>query len=138
MKKLILSSLAVVGLSAAFVAPAQAQVIVNSTPPGGSITGAASFTNINGSTSAIAGEVTYPGLVYADDVTVTVTPTGGVLTNDVTLDLLNVATATIDTTLMTSPGSTVEAAVAQEITAATGDVSTQASLIRAWTAGGLD
>jgi hypothetical protein len=140
MKKLILSSLAVLGLSAAFVAPAEAQVLVNSTPPGGSITGAASFTNFNGSTSAIAGEVTYPEGIFAEDVNVVLQaiigtdPTAG----DVILSDLLVDPLVIDvTTLLPSNTSSVEAAVATLITNAA-DLNEQVSLIRAWTSGGLD
>lgn len=139
MKKLILSSVAFLGLSVALVAPAQAQVIVNSTPSGGSVTGAASFTNINGATSAIAGEITYPSYVYPDSgVTVTLTaPVGTVASGEVILVELNVAADSV-LEVLPNTGTSVESAVASEITAATGDLNAQVSLIRAWTSGGLN
>ncbi|MBS0018652.1 MAG: hypothetical protein KFF72_20270 [Arthrospira sp. SH-MAG29] len=139
MKKLILSSVAVLGLSAAFSAPAEAQVILSSPPAGGSITGAASFTNFNGSTSAIAGQVTYPVGVFSPDVVVTLTdPTvGGADTGDLLLSELTVATAsTIDiTTLLPGTGSSVEAAVATLISEGTATLNDRVSLIRAWRSG---
>jgi hypothetical protein len=142
MKKLILSSLAVLGLSAAFVAPAKAQVLVNSTPSGASITGAASVTNINGATSAIAGEVTYPEGIFADDVTVTLTPpTDTFASGEATLEVLVVSGTMDKATLLPTNTSNVEAAVAAAINSGAvtaADVSEQVSLIRAWTAGGLD
>lgn len=138
MKKLILSSVAVLGLSAAFSAPAQAQVLLSSPPAGGSITGAASFTNFNGSTSAIAGQVTYPVGVFAEDVVVTLTdPTVGAAdTGDLLLSELTVAPGTIDTTtLLPGTGSSVEAAVATLISEGTATLNDRVSLIRAWRSG---
>ncbi|TVU55593.1 MAG: hypothetical protein EA414_00890 [Arthrospira sp. PLM2.Bin9] len=137
MKKLILSSVAVLGLSAAFSAPAEAQVIISSPPAGGSITGAASFTNFNGSTSAIAGQVTYPVRVFAEDVVVTLTDpaVGGAATGDLLLSELTVAPGTIDTaTLLPGNGTSVEAAVATLISTST-VLNEQVSLIRAWRSG---
>jgi hypothetical protein len=146
MKKLILSSVAFLGLFGAFVAPAQAQILVNSTPTGGSITGAASFTNFNGSTSAIAGEVTFPANVYAVDVVVTPSAvlSGGAATGDVILGILTVGSTAAPTVISPTTGTSVESAVAAAITgvptagATTPNLNTQVSLIRAWTSGGLN
>jgi hypothetical protein len=138
MKKLILSSLALLGFSVAFSAPAEAQVIISSPPAGGSITGASSFTNLNGSTSAIAGQVTFPTGVYAQKVRVRNTTrlgaaaAGDVVLTGLTVDQGNGVTAT------PLPGTTttsVEAAVATLINAGTGGLNGQVSLIRAWRSG---
>jgi hypothetical protein len=146
MKKLILSSLAVLGLSAAFVAPAEAQVLVNSTAPGASITGAASFTNFNGSTSAVAGEVTYPSRVYATDVVVTIgdgTGTGilgAAIDGNVVLTILNVGVTTA--LQVATPDTTVEGAVSADLVAldpaTSPGLNQYVSIVRAWQSGGLD
>jgi hypothetical protein len=146
MKKLILSSVAFLGLFGAFVAPAQAQILVNSTPSGGSITGAASFTNFNGSTSAIAGEVTFPANRYAVDVRVVPQAllSGTAAGGDVILGPLRVLSTTAIATIDPTTGTSVESAVAAAITgvpttgATTPNLNTQVSLIRAWTSGGLN
>ena len=136
MKKVILSALAILGASA-FVAPAQAQLIQSSS--GGAVTGAASFVNINGSTSTIAAESSFPGLIFSPSATVSGVVGGGTPAGNDVLFTDIVVTGAPDTSLQTATNSlTVEAAVAAEITAATGNVSDQASLIRAWTSGGLD
>jgi hypothetical protein len=143
MKKLILSSLAVLGLSAAFVAPAEAQLVSVPSSSGGSMTGAASFTNFNGSTSAIAGQVTFPSGIYAEDVTVTLTtPTAVPSSGEVVLEVLAVTSTTITVPATPVPGS-VEEAVAAVIdgTATTvnaADIEDVVSIARAWASGGLD
>lgn len=151
MNKVILSSLALLGLSVAFVAPAQAQaqpsVLVNSTNSQGSITGAAIVSNINGLTSAVAAQVTFPALVYA--VGAIVTPVHGPKTqndvnhiiivenNDVNSIVLRSLTVTHTGTLATSElaVSAVETAVATKLGAAGITISDQVSLIRAWRSG---
>jgi hypothetical protein len=137
MKKLILSSLALLGFSVAFSAPAEAQVIISSPPAGGSITGASSFTNFNGSTSAIAGQVTFPTGVYAQKVRVrNTTRLGAADDGDVVLTGLTVDQDGGTATAL--PGTTttsVEAAVATLINAGTGGLNGQVSLIRAWRSG---
>jgi hypothetical protein len=140
MKKAILSTLAVLGASSAFITPASAQVIVNSTTTGGSVTGAASVVNTPGVTSTIAAEITYPNLVFPTDGAFDVTTTGGDATNGDLHYLGATIAGTADTSLVVTPDATtsVEAAVAAEITAATGDILLQPAIIRAWRSGGLD
>jgi hypothetical protein len=148
MKKLILSSVAVLGLSAGFSAPAQAQVLVGSPSQGASMTGAASFTNFNGSTSAIAGQVTFPSGIFVNGTNVDIpfsvpavpatdgfigTAAGG----DLQLVELGVTPeGTVDSTTLI-PGATanVEAAVATAISDGTATLNARVSLIRAWRSG---
>jgi hypothetical protein len=147
MKKLILSSVAVLGLSAGFSAPAQAQVLVGSPSQGASMTGAASFTNFNGSTSAIAGQVTFPSGIFVNGTNVDIAPVadpavpatdgfiGTAAGGDLQLVELGVTPIVLDSTTLI-PGATanVEAAVATAITNAA-DLNNRVSLIRAWRSG---
>jgi hypothetical protein len=150
MKKLILSSVAVLGLSAGFSAPAQAQVLVGSPSQGASMTGAASFTNFNGSTSAIAGQVTFPSGIFVNGTNVDIAPVadpavpatdgfiGTAAGGDLQLVELGVTPeGTVDnTTLIPGATANVEAAVATAITGdATTTLNARVSLIRAWRSG---
>lgn len=140
MKKVFLSALAVAGI-AAFISPAQAQVIVNSTPSGAAITGAASFANFNSGTSSIAGEVNYPSSAYSPNVLVTVTAsTGTPEAANVVLTGLTVAPSTALTVVTPAPTDSFEtqAALALKAVTDTVNLNSQVSLIRAWTSGGLN
>ena len=140
MNKVILSSLALLGLSVAFVAPAQAQtaptnVLVNSPTGGASITGATVIRNKNGLTSAAAVQVTFPNTHFAE---------GGVVTpvysvDPVDVDSIAVVTSvTVEATTLTvqaaPTGNTVEGATAALIEGST-SLGEQVSLIRAWRSG---
>jgi len=136
MNKVILSSLALLGLSVAFVAPAQAQssVLVNSTNSQGSITGAATVVNMNGLTSAMAAQVTYPSHVYA--LGGVVTPLYAMQTDGSTLLLTGLTVRPLDQLATTTlPVSLVETAVAAKLGGAHITISDQVSIIRAWRSG---
>ncbi|MCT7967481.1 hypothetical protein NG799_14165 [Laspinema sp. D1] len=136
MNKVILSSLALLGLSVAFVAPAQAQsapnVLVNPTPGAASITGAASVSNMNGATSSMAVQVTFPATMYAKDGKAAADFAGTVAQNDLRVNTITV-TASELLNIPTSANS-FEGTAAAKLTAA-GTISDQVSLIRAWRSG---
>ncbi|MCT7960273.1 hypothetical protein NG791_06280 [Laspinema sp. D1] len=145
MNKVILSSLALLGLSVAFVAPAQAQdnvnprVLVNSTSPGASITGAAAVRNFNTMTSTAAVQVTYPNGVYAESAIVSPVynpAAGGTITKDTIVVLQSVEVKPVTLKLDAPQGASVEGAVATLITG--GQATTlgdRVSLIQAWRSG---
>lgn len=144
MKKLILSALTIAGI-AAFAAPAQSQVLVNSTTSAASATGASTFSNFNGATSSIAGQVT-SGTASFNIVEVEVInpPVATDITG--TQAILSELTVTATPVIATPPAPvTFEAAAAAALTNVTdttnpadSDLNAQVSLIRAWTSGGLN
>jgi len=140
MKKLILSSLAVLGLSAAFVAPAKAQLINGSTSP--SFTGAASFVNTDGSVSTSAAEAVFPdGYLFTSGGDATVThianPANAAQTVISVIQLNATAAAP-------AAPATVEAEVAATLNGLSGGIndtnglSQYVGIVRAWRSGGLD
>ncbi|MCT7955754.1 hypothetical protein [Laspinema palackyanum] len=150
MNKLILSSIALLGLSVAFVAPAQAEdnvnprVLVNSTSPGASITGAAAVSNImNGITSTVAVQVTYPNGVYATRAIATpvYNPAAGTtITKDSIVVLASVSVSPVDMAndlkIDAPHGASVEGSVAKLITGGDGTtLGDRVSYIRAWRSG---
>ena len=141
MKKLLISSLTLLGIAGLSNIPTQAQTfnVGSSSSPG--VTGAAVTINMNGAINAIAGQITFPEGVYATELIVDPRYTNDPTSNQRFINQLRLEGTggsnriLRNTDLATGTDTSIESAIASEISTA-GSLSDTVSLIRAL--GGID
>ena len=136
MNKTLISSLVVAGIAGLSNIPAQAQTFnIGSSSP--SVTGAAISINMNGAVNALAGQVTFPNGVYATELDVDVRYTNDPSSNQWFIDQLRLeqiggnGNIPRNTSLATGNGTSIESAIASEISNGGNSLSDTVSLIRA-------
>ena len=136
-KKTIVSTLTLLGIAGLSNIPAQAQTFNVGSSSSPSVTGAAVNINMNGAINAVAGQITFPEGVYADTgfevdpVYVSDPTSNGWRMALIRFDNIGTnAPISVDTSLATGTTTSIESAIASEISTA-GSLSDTVSLIRA-------